>query len=128
MNARQRKSPVTDILRHTIAESGIPYNQLERETGVKRVSIIRFVRGEQSMRLDLAERLMVYFGLEVCKRKRDRSKSRRQRQEIGRGRPIRKTAPADGVKEHTGEVAWNAQWMRMYRPSPALTASPSWLG
>jgi hypothetical protein len=69
MNARQRKSPVTDLLRSTIAKSGIPYNQLERATGVKRASIIRFLRGDQSMRLDLAERLMVYFGLEVRKRK-----------------------------------------------------------
>jgi hypothetical protein len=69
MNARQRKSPLTDLLRRTIAASGIPYNQLERETGVKRASIIRFLRGDQSMRLDLAERLMVYLGLEVRKRK-----------------------------------------------------------
>ena len=69
MNARQRKSPITDLLKRTIAESGIPYNQLERETGVKRASITRFLRGDQSMRLDLAERLMVYFGREVRKRK-----------------------------------------------------------
>jgi hypothetical protein len=69
MNARKRKSPVTDLLRSTIAKSGIPYNQLEHATGVKRASIIRFLRGDQSMRLDLAERLMVYFGLEVRKRK-----------------------------------------------------------
>ena len=68
MNARQRKSPVTDLLRSTIVESGIPYNQLERATGVHRASIMRFLRGH-SMRLDLAERLMVYFGLEVRKRK-----------------------------------------------------------
>ena len=69
MNARQRKSPVTDLLRSTIAKSGIPYNQLERATGVKRASIIRFLRGDQSMRLDLAERLMVYFGLEARQQK-----------------------------------------------------------
>ena len=69
MNARQRKSPLTDLLKRSIVESGIPYNQLERATGVKRASIIRFLRGDQSMRLDLAERLMVYFGFEVRKRK-----------------------------------------------------------
>ena len=69
MNARQRKSPVTDLLRSTITKGGIPYNQLEGATGVKRASIIRFLCGDQSMRLDLAERLMVYFGLEVRKRK-----------------------------------------------------------
>jgi hypothetical protein len=69
MSARQRKTPITDLLKRSIVESGIPYNQLERATGVKRASIIRFLRGDQSMRLDLAERLMVYFGLEVRKRK-----------------------------------------------------------
>jgi plasmid maintenance system antidote protein VapI len=69
MNGCEHKSPITDLLRRTIAKSGIPYNQLERATGVKRASIIRFLRGDQSMRPDLAERLMVHFGLEVRKRK-----------------------------------------------------------
>jgi hypothetical protein len=69
MNARQRKSPVTDLLKRSIVESKIPYNRLEHETGVKRASIIRFLRGDQSMRLDLAERLMVYFDLELRKTK-----------------------------------------------------------
>lgn len=69
MNAPKRKSPVTDLLRRTIAKSGIPYHQLECETGVKRASILRFMCGDQSMRLDLAERLMVYFDLELRKRK-----------------------------------------------------------
>jgi len=38
---------------------------LERETGVKRASIMRFLRGETSLRLDLADKLAEFFGLEL---------------------------------------------------------------
>lgn len=36
---------------------------IERETGVQRLSIVRFIRGEQSIRLDVADKLAAYFGL-----------------------------------------------------------------
>ena len=65
MKPRRRTAPITDLLRRTIAESDVPYLTLERETGVKRGSIARFVRGDQSIRLDLADRLAEYFGLEL---------------------------------------------------------------
>jgi plasmid maintenance system antidote protein VapI len=32
---------------------------------LKRASIMRFLRGEQSLRLDMADRLAAYFGLEL---------------------------------------------------------------
>jgi plasmid maintenance system antidote protein VapI len=38
---------------------------IERATGVKRASIMRFLRGETSLRLDMADRLAAYFGLEL---------------------------------------------------------------
>jgi len=50
-------------LRTTIAESGVSYLQLERETGVTRASIMRFVRGNQCLRLDMADKLADYFAL-----------------------------------------------------------------
>jgi len=68
MNVRESKAPLSDLLRRTIAESGISYNALQRETGVTRASIMRFVRGDQSIRLDVADRLAAYFGLELIKR------------------------------------------------------------
>jgi plasmid maintenance system antidote protein VapI len=68
MNAGQSKAPISDLLRRTIAESGVSYNALQRETGVTRASIMRFVRGDQSIRLDMADRLAGYFGLELSKR------------------------------------------------------------
>jgi plasmid maintenance system antidote protein VapI len=65
----QDSSPITTLLKRTIADSGIPYKTLERETGVKRSSIQRFVDGRQSIRLDMADRLAAYFKLELGKRK-----------------------------------------------------------
>jgi plasmid maintenance system antidote protein VapI len=61
----QAPSPITALLKRTIVESGIPYKALERETGVRRSSIQRFVDGRQSMRLDMADRLAAYFGLNL---------------------------------------------------------------
>ena len=59
------KSPISDLLRHTIADSEIPLLTLEQETGVKRQSIMRFLRGERSLRLDIADKLASYFQLEL---------------------------------------------------------------
>ncbi len=64
------KTPtLSDVLRKTIAESRIPLMVLERETGVVRASIMRFVRGDQSLQLTNADKLASYFGLELVKRK-----------------------------------------------------------
>lgn len=66
---KNKKPPVSDLLRRTIATSGIPYLELERETGVVRTSIMRFVEGRQFLRLDAVDRLAEYFSLELVKRK-----------------------------------------------------------
>jgi plasmid maintenance system antidote protein VapI len=58
-------SPISDLLRKTIVESGVPYLVLQRETGVTRTSIMRFVRGELRLRLDSADALAAYFDLEL---------------------------------------------------------------
>ncbi len=62
-------APISDLLRQTIrqaVEAGrTNYKALERETGVTRASIMRFVRGSQTLRLDMADRLAAYFGIEV---------------------------------------------------------------
>ena len=56
-------NPITDVLRQAILDSGLPLLRIEQDTGVQRASISRFVRGERSLRLDMADRLAVYFGL-----------------------------------------------------------------
>ena len=56
---------MTDVLRRAIVESGKALIALERETGIQRMSLSRFVRGETSLRLDVADTLAAYFGLEL---------------------------------------------------------------
>jgi len=60
---------MTESLKRAIAESEESFKGLERATGVKRQSVMRFVRGEQSMRLDLADKLAEHFGLELLSTK-----------------------------------------------------------
>ncbi len=68
MNASQSKAPISNLLRQTIAESGVSYNAMQNLTGVTRASIMRFVRGDQSLRLDVADRLAAFFDLELRKK------------------------------------------------------------
>jgi plasmid maintenance system antidote protein VapI len=72
MSDAERPAPISDLLRRSIAGSGIPYKALERDTGVTRASIMRFVRGSQSLRLDMADRLAAYFGLELRPKRKGR--------------------------------------------------------
>ena len=63
-------SNLTSALRKAVANTEANYHELERQTGVKRQSLMKFVRGEQSLRLDMADRLAKYFGLELTERKK----------------------------------------------------------
>jgi plasmid maintenance system antidote protein VapI len=68
MSTRKPTSTLTAVIRDAIVESGISYKALSRDAGVARASIQRFVDGRQSIRLDMADRLAAYFGLELIKR------------------------------------------------------------
>jgi len=59
---------MTALLREALqrAES---LRAVERATGVKRQAMARFMRGEQSLRLDKADVLAGYFGIE-CRQAR----------------------------------------------------------
>jgi len=61
--------PITDVFRQAIADSGISFKKLEKETGVLRQSLMKFARGEQTLRGDMYDKLAVYFGLELVKKK-----------------------------------------------------------
>jgi hypothetical protein len=56
---------ITRPLRTAIIQSGISLLTLERETGVKRASIRRFLRGETSLYVDAADRLAAHLGLRL---------------------------------------------------------------
>jgi plasmid maintenance system antidote protein VapI len=70
MAKRRATQPISDALREAINNSGLPFLTLEQETGVKRQSLMKFMADEQSLRLDIADKLADYFGLELKNRKR----------------------------------------------------------
>jgi plasmid maintenance system antidote protein VapI len=65
---RKPPAPLTDALLHAIRGSGLPVLTLAKAAGVERMSIVRFVRGERSLRLDKADRLADFFGLALVKK------------------------------------------------------------
>ncbi len=60
---------MTELLREAIGEADSLVG-IERDTGVKRQSLAKFLRGEQSLRLAFADRLAAYFGIESRQTKR----------------------------------------------------------
>jgi transcriptional regulator with XRE-family HTH domain len=56
---------MTEKLRHAVENSELSFHELERQTGVLRQSLMKFARGETSLRLDLADKLAAFFELEL---------------------------------------------------------------
>jgi transcriptional regulator with XRE-family HTH domain len=63
MSNSKHDAPLTDPIRKALTESGIPLLVLSKATGIARASLIRFRRGETSLRLDVADKLAAYFGI-----------------------------------------------------------------
>ena len=59
------KQPLTDVLKASIAGSELTLHRLAIETGLARDSLVRFMAGETSLRLDKADKLADYFKLEL---------------------------------------------------------------
>jgi len=64
-------SHLTDTLRRLIRESENSMVQLSAKTGIVRGSLIRFARGDSSLRLDIADKLVDFFELELKRKKKD---------------------------------------------------------
>lgn len=58
-------STLSEALRAAINESPLSFRELERETGVLRQSLMKFARGETSLMLNAADRLVEFFGVEI---------------------------------------------------------------
>ncbi len=56
---------MTEALKHAIRASGKSLYLISKDTGVNEDSIARFYRGDQSLRLDRADVLAEYLGLEI---------------------------------------------------------------
>ena len=59
-----RKPTMTELLQKALNKAK-SFKAIERDTGVLRQSLMKFARGEQSLRLDKADVLAEYFGIEV---------------------------------------------------------------
>jgi transcriptional regulator with XRE-family HTH domain len=68
----KRKESMSNLLKKVIADSGMAYLAIEQATGVERASIMRFVQGKQSLRLDKADRLADFFGIEIRYKRKGR--------------------------------------------------------
>lgn len=56
---------MTNMLRKTIDGSGLSLYRIAKDTGITPESLLRFQRGDQSMRLDRADVLAEYLGLRL---------------------------------------------------------------
>lgn len=61
-------------LKKAIEESGMAHLAIERETGVQRASIMHFLRGTGTFRLDKADILAEYFGIKISAPKQKRTR------------------------------------------------------
>ena len=60
---------MTELLRQALSEVE-SLRAVERATGVKHPSMIKFLRGDQSLRLDMADKLAAYFSIESRRARR----------------------------------------------------------
>lgn len=61
---------ISDTLRKAVAGCGLSDNKLSELSGVNRLSLGRFMRGSQLLRMEQAEMLAAFFGLELKPAKR----------------------------------------------------------
>ena len=60
---KSQPKTMTELLRKALADAE-SLTAIEHATGVKRQSMMKFLRGEQSLRLDKADVLAAHFGIE----------------------------------------------------------------
>lgn len=65
------KAPsLTDLLRKALSEAD-SIRAVARDTGLHHASLLRFHRGERTLMLDNAEKLMAYFNIEARHKEAD---------------------------------------------------------
>ena len=63
---------MTETLKAAIRKSGLSLYAIAAASGVKRPSLSKFMSNQQSLRLDMADKLAEYFALELSSTKRGR--------------------------------------------------------
>jgi plasmid maintenance system antidote protein VapI len=59
---KPRTQTMTALLRRALLDCD-SLNAVEKATGVKRQSLAKFMRDEQSLRLDMADKVSAHFGI-----------------------------------------------------------------
>jgi transcriptional regulator with XRE-family HTH domain len=67
---RKPKPTMTEVLKAAIEKSGLTRYRIAKDTGTDEAALMRFMRGEQSIRLDKADVLAEYLGLELVKKRK----------------------------------------------------------
>jgi transcriptional regulator with XRE-family HTH domain len=65
--ARMEGSPLIGVLKEAIQESGLSVNELAKQSGVSQPQLSRFMRGDRSLTLPAAEKLVEFFGMRLVK-------------------------------------------------------------
>ena len=68
--SKSKKLTLSDVLHKAIAESGLTLYRIAKDTGVVKSSLMRFMAGETSLRLDRADVLAEYLELELVKKRK----------------------------------------------------------
>ena len=66
---RKTYDTMTAALREAILDCELSYLALEKKTGITRQSLMGFAKGERTIRLDAADTLAEYFGIQITRRK-----------------------------------------------------------
>jgi hypothetical protein len=72
MGKHKPRTTLTEVLRTAMRESGLSAYRIAKDTGLVVTSVIRFMDGETSLRLDKADMLAEYFGLVLERKERSR--------------------------------------------------------
>jgi transcriptional regulator with XRE-family HTH domain len=72
MNKSKARLTMTDVLKQAIQESGLTLYRIAKDTGIVGTSLLRFMQGETSLRLDKADVLADYLGLELVRKRKAR--------------------------------------------------------
>jgi len=70
--SKHKRTAMTDVLRQAIDRSGLSLYRIAKDTGLTSQSLLRFQRGETSLRLDRADLLAEYLGLELAKKRKSK--------------------------------------------------------
>ena len=70
MSKSKKQPTMTDVLKTAIEESGVSRYRIAQDTGILETSLSRFMRGETSLRLDKADVLAAYLGLELVRKRK----------------------------------------------------------